>query len=352
MNSKDILRAVTSAFGVSGFEDEVGKVIADMVRPLVDEVRSDVLGNLIATRRADGPTLMLDAHMDELGFVVSHIEKEGFLRFTQIGGWDHRIVPSHAVVIRTREGASVKGVVGTIPPHLTKQEERERPPKLEDMFVDVGATSAEQVAKLGVRLGDPMTVAYPFEELNANTVMAKALDDRVGCAVIIRVLQELRGEKLGVSLACVFSSFEEEGLRGAKTAAYALDPRIALCFEGTIGADVPGIPAHKQPAALGRGPAVSLGDNSIVVSRRMLEALEAAAARAGVPFQYKKPKYGSTDAGVIHQSRRGVLAGVLSVPCRYIHAPYGICRLDDFENTVKMAVEFVRGGRALAESLP
>ena len=348
MNSKEILKAVTSAFGVSGFEEEVREVIAKLVSPLVDEVTTDVLGNLIAKRNGNGPRVMLDAHMDELGFMVSHIEEKGFLRFAMIGGWDQRIVPSHSVVIRTREGRKVRGVVGTVPPHLTSQEERDKAPKIEDMFVDVGAVSADEVARMGIRPGDPMTVAYPFAELNDNVIMTKALDDRAGCAVIIRALQELKGKDLGVSLSCVFSTFEEEGLRGARTAAYALDPQIALSFEGTIAADVPGIPPHKQPTALGKGPAISVGDHTILVPRRMVEALEAAAARAGVAYQYKKPKYGGTNAGAIHQSRGGVLAGVLSVPCRYIHAPYGICRLDDFENTVKMAVEFVKGAGSLA----
>jgi len=348
MTSKDVLRAVTSAFGPSGFEDEVRETIRGLVAAFVDETRVDALGNLFALRPNDSaPVLMIEAHMDEIGFMVSHIHDDGFLRFVPLGGWDARILPSHCVTIRTREGRRVKGIIGTVPPHLTTEQERKKPAEIDSLFVDVAAQSGEDVAAMGIRIGDPMTIVYPFEELSADTIMAKALDDRAGCAVLIRVMEELRGQDLGVSLACVFTVLEEEGLKGAKTAAFGLDPQIALSVEGTIEANVPGVPDQRQPTRLGRGPAISVADKTIVVNPRMVQALEAAAERAGVDYQYKTPRFGGTNAGAIHQSRAGVLTGVLSVPCRYIHSPFGILRLGDFEATVKTAVEFVRHAAAI-----
>lgn len=343
-----LLAQLSEAFGVSGFEDDVRDVIAHSVKPLVDEMRVDPLGTLMATRKGKSDfTLMLDAHMDEVGLIISHIEERGFLRFATLGGWDIRILPAQVVKIRTRQGRLITGVIGSIPPHVLKPEDREKPFKLEDLFIDVGASSADEIEKMGIRIGDPAVPYYPFEHLSENVVAGKAFDDRAGCAVAIRALQELQKESLDLTLVCNFAIGEETGLRGARAAAYSINPNVALALEGTIGADVPGVAPARQPTALGKGPAITIADSSLVVSRRVVEALENIAEKLKIAYQYKLPVYGGTDAGAIHTTRGGILTGVLSVPCRYIHSQFSLLRLDDFENTVKLTVGFVRECREL-----
>lgn len=344
-DSVTLLNSLSDAFGISGFEDGVRAVLEPIVRPLVDEIRTDTLGNLIATRRGSGPlTLMIDAHMDEIGFMVNYIEPNGFLRFTTIGGWDPRIIPSHSMTVMAGDGSQIKGVVGVPPPHITPPADRERPHKLEDLFIDIGAANAEAVAEMGIRIGSPAVIAYPFETLSDNIVRGKALDDRAGCAVLVKTLEALQGEDLDLTVVANFAVAEEVGLRGAQTAAYQIDPDIALAIEGTIAADTPGTVARKQPTGFGKGAAISVLDNSMIGNPRMVNALTSIADAEGINWQYKVPSPGGTDAGAIHRNRGGVLAGVVSVPCRYIHSPLSMMRLDDFENVVRLVTAFARQG--------
>ena len=343
MQPVDILRQLSDAFGVSGFEDEVREEITQLITPYVDEVSTDVLGNLIALRRGSGEkTLMLDAHTDEIGFIVKWIDDRGYLRIAPLGGWDARIVPGHRVVLVTRDGSRVHGVIGTAPPHIIPVEERKAPIPLEKMFVDIGATCREEAADMGVRIGDPMTIHYPFTELHSGYVTGKAFDDRAGCTVLIDVARRLADVDLEMNVAFSFVFGEEVGLRGARTAAFSLEPDIAIAIEGTIGADMPGVPEESQPVRLGIGPALSVADRSIVVSRKMLTLFETAAEAAAIPYQYKLPTYGGTDAGAIHLTRGGVLAGVISVPCRYIHSPISTLRLNDLEHTIRLVSDVVQ----------
>lgn len=345
METHSLLASLSNAFGVSGFEDDVRRVIEALVAPWADDVRTDVLGNLLVTRRgrAKGRTVMLDAHMDEIGFIITHIENDGFLRFTTIGGWDTRLLLAHAVTIRTRDGALVRGVVGSLPPHILSGDERERPVPLDALYFDIGAGSADEVAQRGVRIGDPATVAYPCEHLPGGFIMGKALDDRAGCAVLIKTLEALAGGgPLDGTLVCAFTIGEETGLRGARTAAYQIEPDVALALEGTIAADLPGVSGPKRVTSLGRGPAITIADRSMVVRPQLVHALERVAEAQGIPYQHKRPAYGGTDAGAIHTSRVGVLAGSVSVPCRYIHSPLSLLRLSDFDATVRLVTAFVR----------
>ena len=345
MQTIDLLRQLSNAFGVSGFEDNVRELIRPLVSPFVDEVKTDALGNLFAIRNSSNPdakTLMLDAHTDEIGFIVKWIEKDGFLRFAPIGGWDPRIVPGHRVEIQTRSGNLQAGVIGTAPPHILSPEERKAQLPIEKMFIDIGATSMEEAQEMGVRIGDPLTIHYPFMELKEGYVTGKAFDDRAGCAVLIETAERTAGQDLGVNVVFAFVFGEEVGLRGARTAAFQIEPDLAIAVEGTIGADMPGVPEHSQPVRLGRGPAISVADRSIVVNRKVLHAMESIAEAANIPYQYKLPTYGGTDAGAIHLSRGGVLAGIVSVPCRYIHSPISTLQLADFELTSRFVTELVK----------
>ncbi|MBI1730712.1 M42 family metallopeptidase [Candidatus Acetothermia bacterium] len=347
----ELLESLSNTFGPSGFEDEVRGLLKKLVEPLVDEVQVDALGNLIGVRQGKTKTrLMLDAHMDEIGFMISYIEEKGFLRFTTLGGWDARIIPSHAMLVRTEAGKKIKGIVGTPPPHILSEEDRQKPYKLEHLFVDIGATSAKEVEKLGIRTGSPAVISYPFEKLNEMFVCGKALDDRAGCAVILKVLEAFKSKMPDVTIYANFAICEEVGLRGARTAAYQIEPDLALALEGTVGADVPEVPSARQPSGLGKGPTISVADSSLIVNPKLVQKMSEIAKAEKIPYQYKIPPFGGTDAGAIHQSRGGALAGVLSVPCRYIHSPFSILRLDDFDETVKLATAFVKRGNEILKS--
>lgn len=345
MESVELLKRLTDVIGPSGFEEEVREVIREIVEPLVDDVRVDPLGNLIATRRGTGNrTLMLDAHIDEIGFIVSVIEPDGFLRFTQTSGWDPRIVPAHAVTIVTDFGTKVKGYIGTPPPHIQGPEDRDKPYRLEDLFIDIGASSADEVAALGIRTGSPLVIAYPFEQLNDRTIMARAIDNRAACAVLIQVLQLTAGLELDVNLVACFSTQEEVGLRGAGVAAYQVQPDLAIVLETTVAADVPGIPATRRPTSFGRGPAIVVLDNTMITRGSIVRGITEFANERMIPWQYRIPYGGGTNAGAIQRSRGGVSTGVISLPVRYFHSPYALMRLDDFEQTVRLVTELVRSG--------
>jgi len=341
MDTIKLVEDLSNAFGVSGFEDEIRNVLKEKIEPFMDEVRTDVLGNLIATTGTGDLKLMLDAHMDEIGFIIQHIDNEGFLRFAPIGGWDPRILLTHAVTIVTRKGTKVRGVIGAKPPHLLKEEERKKPIPIDEMFIDIGTFTKEEMDDLGVQVGDPATIHYPLEK-HRDVVIGKALDDRAGCAVLVQVLEEVANQDLDLTIVANFAIGEEVGLRGARTAAYQINPDIAIALEGTIGADMPGVPAHKRATTLGLGPAISVADRSIIVSPKLVQAIENVAEKEKIPWQHKKPLFGGTDAGAIHLMRGGILTGVISVPCRYIHSPLSLMRLDDFENTVRLVNAFTQ----------
>ncbi|MFN3347088.1 MAG: M42 family metallopeptidase [Candidatus Bipolaricaulaceae bacterium] len=346
MNLVEKLQRLSDAFGVAGFEDEVRDVILEMVAPYVDGYEVDPLGNLICWR-GQGEPVLLDAHMDEVGFMVRWIEKDGFLRLTALGSWDERILLGHRVVIRTRTGEKRLGVIGVTPPHILSEGERQKVVSLEELFVDVGARSREEALESGFRIGDPATIHYPFVHIRDGYVTGKAFDDRAGCLVAIEALRRTAEEKLPYKVVVNFAVCEEGGLRGARAAAYRIAPRLALVLEGTIGADMPGVPEAKQPVRLGQGPAITLADRSITVNPRLVRFLERVAEEENIPYQYKLPAYGSTDAGPIHLERGGTLAGVVSVPCRYIHSPVSTLLLSDLEATIKLVVGFLRRAEEL-----
>jgi len=349
MDKVELLKNLSEQFGVSGFEGEVREWIRKAVGDFVDEMETDTLGNLI-TRINPGKdfVLMLDAHMDEIGFMISYVEENGFLRFAPIGGWDARVFPAQQVEVRSREGGMHRGVIGASPPHIQTAEEQKQALKTEDLFVDVGARSKEEITGLGIGPGSPGTLHYPFQLLGKGRAMGKALDDRVGCAVLVCCLEYFSRNRPDLTLVANFSVCEEVGLRGAKTAAYQIKPDVAIVVEGTVGADTPGIPGHKCPARLGSGPAVSVADKSIIVNPCMVAFIERVAEATKIPWQPKVPLTGGTDAGEIHIAGKGVLTGVISVPCRYIHSPSSVVDLGDFTHTLSLVIELIRRAREIA----
>lgn len=354
MDSGALLERLCEAHGPSGYEDEVRLILEELVTPYVDEIRTDALGNLIVRRNADrsqAPTLMIDAHMDEVGFVVSHIASSGFVFLAPVGGWDERVLPGHRVQLSTRDREKIFGVIGTVPPHIQGKDDKRAPFPLESLFVDIGARNDREVALRGLRIGDSAVLYQPFRMLTDDVLSAKAFDDRVGCAILVQLLEALaQEERLPYHIVGVFSCFEETGARGAAVAAYEVAPTLALVLEATVAADVPNVPESRCPSRLGEGPVLTLMDKYTHCHPRLVRFLEAIAEDLHMPFQFKRPIFGGTNAARIHISRKGVPTATISVPCRYIHSAAGILRMSDYENARQLVLAFVKRAGSLFES--
>jgi tetrahedral aminopeptidase len=348
VNPVEVLEQLSNAFGPSTHEDDVRDLVVDMAKPLTDELRVDRLGNVITTRRGRrDDVLLLDAHMDEVGFLVSFIEDSGFLRLMPLGGWDARVLPAHALNVKANDGTIVRGIVGTLPPHITGGTDRSKAFELDDLFVDVGATSRADVEALGIDIGSPVVPGYPFERLNDDLVIGKAFDDRAGCTVALAALDALQGAELDMTLVVAFTGSEELGLRGARTVANQVEPAVALALEGTTAVDVPGVSGARKLASMGKGPTVTIADRSVVASRAVVQLLEDVATKNDFAYQRKLPGGGGTDAAAIQPVGQGVLVGVVSVPCRYIHAPLSMLRPSDLQAAIDLTTAFAREAASL-----
>lgn len=333
-----ILKELSEAIGVSGSEDAVRKIIADAVRDHVDELRADTIGNLFAVKKArgrgNGLRVMLAAHMDEVGLMIIGADSSGGLRFRPVGGVDDRILPGQVVLVGPDK---IPGVIGLKPVHLLKGDEGKQVTKIDDLRIDIGALSKEEADKL-VKPGQVAGFATRYTRVG-RTVTGKAFDDRAGCAVLVELLG---GERFPFDLHGVFTVQEEVGLRGARVAANAVEPNCAFALEGTICDDLPKEKDTSPTTQLGKGPAITVMDRSVFADRRLVDHLVATAERLGIPYQFKQPGLGGTDAGAIARSKTGVPSVPVAVPCRYIHAPVSRLSLDDFENTVRLMRESLK----------
>lgn len=333
-----ILEKLSNAAGVSGFEEDIREIITDEVKDHVDEIETDNMGNLIMVKKGkdDGKKIMLAAHMDEIGLMVRHIDKEGFLKFSKIGGINDQMLLNQEVYIHTDNG-KVLGVLGSKPPHRMKAAERKKAVEYENMFIDIGAKDKEEAEKI-VSVGDVATIKREFSTLRGSIVAGKAFDNRVGCLVLIEVMKRIKSD---ANIYAVGTVQEEVGLKGAKTSAFKINPDLAIALDVTISGDHPGIKEDEAPAKLGGGPAIILTDASgrgIITHPKVKKLLIEAAEREGIPYQLEVSEGGTTDATAIHLTREGIPTGVLSAPTRYIHTPVEVVDMDDIENTVKLLV--------------
>lgn len=327
-----LLRALTEAVGVSGDEGEVRRLVREQIEPQADEVRVDPIGNLLAVRLGRGGRrvrVMLSAHMDEVGLMVTGVQPDGALHIDTVGS----IAPHHLLGKAFWIGKDrVPGVIGMTPPHLLP--EGEEPPALsiQRMRMDIGAFTRE-AALSRVRVGDRAAFATPLTRMGG-AVSAKALDDRLGVAMLIELFQTAPPN---VDLLAAFTVQEEIRVRGAGAAAHALDPQVAIAIDCTPARDLPTWDESENTSyntRLGLGPALYTADRGTVSDRRLLEHMEAAAKAARLPTQLRQPGGGSTDAAAIHRARKGIPAMSVSVPVRYPHSPAGLIQLDDWRNTV------------------
>jgi endoglucanase len=330
-----LLEDLSNAFGPSGCEDEVRRTLARALRDKVDDLQIDALGNLIAFKQGTGPEprlrVMVDAHTDEVGFMITRIEKSGLLGFRAVGGIDARLLLAKGVVVGEQR---MPGVIVAPPIHLTKPEQRKQVIKIEQLGIDIGASNEDE-AKGMVKVGDYAAFDTRFQVLaqdSLRTAKGKAFDDRAGCAVAAA----LADAEYAVDLYLSFSAQEEVGLRGARVAAFRIEPDVAFALEGTVCDDTPKKEDVSPTTQLGKGAAITMMDRSFIADKRLVRLLVDTAEAEGIPYQFRQPGVGGTDTGAIHLSKTGVPSVAVAVPCRYIHAPVSLLSLNDFDNLVSL----------------
>lgn len=341
----EMIQRLSEAPGVSGFEDAVLSEIRQAAAGL-GNITEDSLRNLYLHRRGNReglPVVQLDAHTDEVGFMIKAVRPNGMLEFIPLGTWVPANVPAHRVLVRNDDGVYIPGIVASTPPHFLSEAERKAPPELSAMVIDLGASSAEEVAEdYRVSIAAPVIPEAVFQHREPqDTIIGKAFDCRLGCAAVISTLQELAGEDLEVNLTAAFSAQEEVGIRGAKITARAVQPDIALVFEGCPADDTVVAPYASQ-TALKKGPMLRHIDTWMITNPRFQRFALEAARRQGIPVQEAVRSGGATNGAAIHLSGRGVPVVVLGIPVRYPHTHYGISSLEDYRNTVEIACALLR----------
>ncbi|AKB17721.1 MULTISPECIES: M42 family metallopeptidase [unclassified Methanosarcina] len=342
------LEKFTNAHGISGFEDDVRKLLEKELEPYVDSMREDTMGNLIAVKEGNGPSIMLAAHMDEIGLMVRYIDDNGFLRFVGIGGWFNQTLLNQRVVVHGKKGA-ISGVIGSKPPHVMKDEDRKKPVKLEDMFIDIGAKDREDAGNLGIEIGTAVSIDREFVSLANGKVTSKAFDNRAGVVILIEVMKQLHKRKIEANVYAVGTVQEEVGLKGAKTCAFGLCPNVALALDTTIPGDHPGINKTDSAMELGKGPVITVADASgrgLIAHPRVLRWLRETADANEIPYQLGVGSGGTTDATSIHLTKEGIPTGTVSIATRYIHSPVEVLDTADIETCVSLIVKAIENVKA------
>jgi putative aminopeptidase FrvX len=339
-----MLKDLTDAKGIPGNEREPREVMKKYIEPYADSIAYDGLGSLIAEKngQAEGPKIMVAGHLDEVGFMVTRIDEKGFLRFQTAGGWWSQVMLAQRVTVVTRDG-DVPGVIGSKPPHIVSAEARKKPFEIKDMFIDVGAENKEDALSFGIRPGDMVVPVCEFTVMkNPNYLMAKAWDNRIGCAIAIDVLKELKNESHPNRVYGVGTVQEEVGLRGATTSAHFIQPDIALTVDTGIPGDTPGISDKEALSKLGAGPQIIMYDASMVAHKGLLDFVTDVAEKNNIPYQFDSVPGGGTDSGKIHLTGNGVPSLSITIATRYLHTNASIIHREDYENAVKLLVAVIK----------
>jgi endoglucanase len=335
-----LLEKLSNAFGPSGLEDEVVHILRKELEKCADETQGDKLGNVMFYHEGKKgyPRVMLSAHMDEVGFMITYVEDSGFLRF-DTWGITNNIMPGQRVVFKGERGF-IRGIIGTKPPHIMTTDEQNKIVPKEDLFIDIGADNIAQANMKGADVGMMGVFDVEFMDLGDGYFRGKAFDDRAGCVVLAETFKALQDSPYNV--VAVGSVQEELGIRGARTAAWQVEPDIGLALEGTFVADVPGTRPDRVSSKIKGGPVLTIMDRATFTHPHILKTLIKTAKQKAIPFQFKKVLVGGTDAGAIHLTKAGVPSGTVAVPCRYIHGPVSIIHIDDLKNTIRLVTEFTK----------
>ncbi len=333
MINVNLLRKICETPGAPGFEQKVRELVLREVKPLVDEVRVDAMGNVIAIKRGkEQKKIMVAAHMDEIGFIVTHIDDDGFVRFHPLGGFDAKTLTSQRVIVHGKQ--DVIGVMGTKPVHMMSPEERNKVIPISDYFIDLGMKKAE-VEKI-VSIGDPITRERELIEMG-DCINSKSIDNRVSVFILIETLRELQKESLPYDVYGVFTVQEEVGLRGAMSAAHLIDPEFGFGLDVTIAYDVPGANKHEMVTQLGKGAAIKILDGSVISDYRMVNYLKKIATEQQIPWQPEILPAGGTDTAAVQRyGKRGAISGAISIPLRHIHQTIELAHKKDIYNCIRL----------------
>lgn len=340
-----LLKDLTDAPGVPGQEGEVRKVMERYLSPH-SELMYDNLGSIVGMRRGtnmgdDAPRILLAGHMDEVGFLVTMITDEGYLKFQTLGGWWEQVMLAQRVTIRTRKG-DINGVFGSKPPHILSPEERKKPVEKSDMFIDIGVMSKAEAVEAGVRPGDPVIPVCPFTRMtNPKMLLAKAWDNRFGCALAVEALRQIGADHPNVIYAGATVQ-EEVGLRGAQTLANMVKPDIALSLDVGIAGDMPGVKKHEAQSKMGEGPIILIYDGSLIPHLKLRNFFIDVAEEEDIPYQFDSVAAGGTDGGRMQLAHAGAPTINIGVPTRYIHSATSMMHLDDFNNSVRLLVAVLK----------
>ncbi len=342
MMKDDLFMRFTEANGIPGHEHTIRRMMVEELRSGVDEFLYDRLGSVIGKKSGvkNGPKVMLSGHMDEVGFIITKIEDDGFLRVQPVGSWWSQVVLAHQVNITTADGTTYLGVTGAKPPQLLTPEERNKPFDIKDLFIDIGVKDKSGAEELGIQPGDAVTPYMKFRRMaDEKFMLAKAWDNRVGCLVAIEVIKALKGSEHPNELYAVGTVQEEVGCRGAVTASNLINPDIAIAVDVTIGDDTPG---GGKAAKLGEGPCVIVYDSGLVGHRGLREWIVKIARENSIPYQLSHMSRGETDSSRMQLAHDGAPAVSLCIPARYIHSHTSIIHSDDFDNCVSLIVAIMK----------
>jgi len=337
MNTTDInfslLKALCETPGISGREQAIRARITQELEGLADRVYTDPMGNLIAVKKGQkAKKVMVAAHMDEIGFIVSHIDDEGFIRFQPVGGFDPKTLTSQRVIVHGKQ--DLLGVMGSKPIHIMTPEERNKPVPLHDYFIDLGLPKAQ--VKALVSIGDPITRKGDLLD-NGYTVNGKSMDNRVSVFILLEALRALKGQPVPYDIYAVFTVQEEVGLRGAATAASHIEPDFGFGLDVTIAFDVPGANAQDMVTRMGKGAAIKIMDGSVICDYRMVNYMKLVADRHAIPWQLEILPKGGTDTGNLQRfARKGVIAGAVSIPLRHIHQTIEMASKSDINHCIQL----------------
>ncbi len=341
--SLDLLAELCETPGAPGRESRVREVVVRELTPLCDEVSVDPVGNVVAVRRGGGgPRVVLAAHMDEIGFMVTHVDDQGFIRVIPLGGFDPKTLAAQRVVVHGRE--DLLGVMGSKAVHIMTEEERRKAPKIDDFFIDVGL-AADRVRDL-VQKGDVVTRERRFSRLG-DLVTCKSLDNRAGLYVMIEAVRAL-GEH-HCEVVAVATVQEEVGLRGARVAAARTDPAVGLAIDITLANDGAGAKPHERVTTLGAGAGIKVYDSSVIVPGRMVDHLVAVAGARGIPHQLEVMTRGGTDTRELQLGGSGAVAGCVSIPTRYVHQVVETCHPDDLDACVRLVAALCETAQELVD---
>jgi putative aminopeptidase FrvX len=325
-----LLERLSNAHGISGREGSIQEIIGEEIGPLVDEIRVDKLGNLVATKKGEQPSVMVAAHMDEIGLMTKYVDEKGFIRFVTIGGWFDQTLLNQRVIVHADSGP-ICGVIGSKPPHVMKPDDRKKPIEIKDMFVDSGCSDQDEAKTLGIKPGTPMSIDRTFTSLAGDRVTGKALDNRAGIVMMIEALKRTRSKS---TIYAVGTVQEEVGLKGARTSAFDLRPDVALATDVTIPGDHPGIEKKDSALEIGKGPVITIADASgrgLIASEKVVEWLAETAQEFEIEVQMDVSGGGTTDATAIQLTREGIHTGLICVATRYIHSPVEVLSIKDLE---------------------